>query len=155
MIMGAYVRQKDDKYRKNPKKYNMVIMILLLPTYFVSKVLFSRYVQLAPFQIINQVVILALLYFIFIAVCGLDSKLNKLPDKLKKVIDFLSKHTLEIYLVQFVIIEQLKILGLPFPLNWVVITISIAVASILLHIISQVVIKNIQKLLENKLKIKV
>lgn len=154
MLIGAYVRKRDNDFRKKPKKLNIIIMVLLLPTYFVSKLSFSRYAQLAPFQIFNQVILLTLLYFVFVALCGLDSKLEKMPDKLKKAIDFIAKHTLEIYLVQSVIIVELRNLGLAFPINWIVITASIAVSAILLHIVSQFVIKNIQKLLENKLKIK-
>ena len=97
------------------------------------KFLFTKRKDLAPFQFINQIVIFALVYFLFRTFCGLDKRLEKMPESVKRIITFLSEMTLEIYVVQSVIIEKVKGMNLVFPLNWFLLTASILLAAFLLH----------------------
>jgi len=107
--------------------------------------LFSKRAAFSAYQIINQYILLMLLTGIFVCVASVSSKLDKLPDFIKKVINYLAKITLEVYVVQVVIIERFR--GLKFPINWIVITAIVIIGASLLHFVIQspYLIKRIKK----------
>lgn len=143
MLIGAYVKQNDCKFRNKSKVINLIFAVVLLFVYFASKMLFAKYSVIASLQILNQLVLLGLLYFVFISLAGVDEKLNNMPGPLKKVTEFIAAHTLEIYLVQYAIIPRVNVLS--FPINWFIITACIALAAVALHFVSQKAIKLIEK----------
>lgn len=143
MLIGAYVKQNDCKFRNKSKVINLIFAVVLLFVYSASKMLFAKYSVIAPLQILNQIVLLGLLYFVFISLAGVDEKLNNMPGPLKKVTEFIAAHTLEIYLVQYAIIPRVNVLS--FPINWFIITACIALAAVALHFVSQKAIKLIEK----------
>ena len=59
-----------------------------------------------------------------------------------KCVSFISERTLEIYLVQYVIIDKCKI-GI-FPINWFILTATIIISAIILRWISQLIVKRIK-----------
>ena len=147
MLLGGYFRynQKNfiDKYTwKLP-----VLTIAFTAIYFASKFAFSKLTWLAPLQIINQYLILVLLFFIFALFSSLDEKLANLPKWIKFIISYVSKITLEIYVVQQVIIDSLRGI-LNFPVNWVVITASILVAATTLHYVCKLIYWSVDKIIE-------
>ena len=152
MLLGAWFRQNDKKLRNSFKPVYPIISVIAFGAYFASKLLFSRRQSLSSLQFINQIMIFVLLFFVFKTFCGLDSKLEKMPEKLKKVIGFLSKLTLEIYVVQYVLIDAIRQRGLFFPLNWLCITASIIVSAFLLHTVCDIMYKTVDKLLTKKEK---
>lgn len=133
MLLGAWFRQNDKKLRNRFKAVYPIIAVVAFVIYFASKLLFSKRASLAPFQFLNQIAIFVLLFLMFRTFCGLDGKLERMPQWLKKVVSFLSDMTLEIYVVQYVIIAAIRNLGLFFPLNWIVLTASILIAAFILH----------------------
>lgn len=145
MLLGAWFRRKDDKFRNAFQWWLIPANVILLVAYFVSKVLFTRMQEIAQLQIINQILIFALLYFLFRLFVGLDSKFTAICPAIKKVIEFIAKLTLEIYVVQNVLITVLRPL-FGFPVNWLVITASIIAAAFVLHVVSSGVIKGVEKL---------
>lgn len=134
MLLGAYFRQNDEKYRNHFSWWYVIAFLITFVAYFASKMMFSKRASIAIFQPINQILIFAVLFFIFRIFAGIDHKLERLPNPLKAVIGFLSKITLEIYLVQYVIEDSLRSIA-PFPLNWLVLTVTILVSAIVLHLI--------------------
>ena len=71
---------------------------------------------------------------------SIDGKLTKLPSVIKSIISFVAKMTLEIYVVQYVIIDLVR--GkLPFPVNWLVITGGILVSATVLHYACEGILK--------------
>lgn len=132
MLLGAWFRQNDKQLRNQFKARYLVATGVVFVLYFASKLLFSKRQSLAPYQFLNQVIILVLLYFLFRTFAGLDSFLEKMPVWLKKVIGFISAHTLEIYVVQYVLIAKLRPIH-HFPLNWLAMTASILLSAYLLH----------------------
>lgn len=105
-------------------------------------------------QILNQYVLLALLWFIVRCFCGIDGKLERLPAWIKKIFELLSKITLEIYVVQIGIITPLAKL-LPFPLNWILLTSVILIGALILHFVSDKLVSGITllfKKIKNKAK---
>ncbi len=131
MLMGAYFRQNDEKYRNKFHWWQVLTVIGFAAIYFASKLIFAKG-NFVKFQIINQGLIFALGYFLFRLFFGLDNKLEKLPKPIMEIFKFLSKITLEIYVVQNVLIDTLRPY-LSFPINWLVITVSILLAAWMLH----------------------
>ena len=70
----------------------------------------------------------------------MEQKLQKIPEIIKTIITLLSEITLEIYVVQYVLIDFIRP-HLSFPLNWLAITFSILVAAFILHKICKGIMK--------------
>lgn len=138
MLLGALFRQNDVKIRNKFKVWYPFATLGMFLVYFASKLLFSRRESLSQFQILNQIAIFALLVLMFITFVGLDSKLEKLPGWIKKVIGFISSITLEIYLVQYVLIDVLRPIG-HFPFNWIALTAAILAAAFVLHKVCELI----------------
>lgn len=132
MLLGALFRQNDEKVRSKFRIWHLVTTVIIFFVYFASKIMFSHRESLASFQILNQLVIFALLIMLFLTFAGLDSKLEKLPNLMKKAISFISSITLEIYVVQYVLIDAFRPIG-HFPVNWIVITSAILASAFALH----------------------
>lgn len=132
MLMGAYFRKEEKFFRNNISVKYPILAILSFAAYFISKTVFSKITVLSDFQIVNQLIIFVLLYTVFRTGIGMDAKLDILPKSIKSCITFVAGLTLEIYVVQYVLIDVLRpFFG--FPLNWCVITASIVLAAWGLH----------------------
>lgn len=140
MLLGAWFRQNDSKFRNKFKTWYPIAVIGMFLIYFASKLLFSHRQSLAKLQIVNQLAIFTLLVLMFMTFAGLDSKLEKMPRWIKSIINFLSSITLEIYLVQYVLIDLIRPIG-HFPVNWIVLTASIIGVAFLLHIVCKLIYK--------------
>ncbi len=138
MLLGAWFRQNDANVRNRFKGWHLIAAIIAFFLYFASKLFFSRREDLAQYQILNQLLIFALLFLVFLTFAGLDSRLEKLPDVIKRLVDFIARITLEIYVVQYVLIDFIRPLG-HFPINWIVLTASIIAAATLLHKLCELV----------------
>ncbi len=138
MLLGAFFKQKEKQYKNVFKIRYLLMFVALFVIYFSSKIVFSqygtKYAFLNQVQILNQVIILGLLYFMFRMFIGIDEKLESFPKIIKKIITFIADRTLEIYLVQIVIIEYLAS-KFSFPVNWVVLTCAIIFAAFVLHMV--------------------
>ena len=146
MLLGAWFRQRDEKVRNRFSWLTLAASFVLFAAYFASKILFSKLPGLAPFQIVNQVLIFALLYFILRLFAGLDGKLNRLPKWIKKSVELVAKITLEIYVVQHYLIELLRDVA-PFPLNWLCVTGAILLGAVILHCVSSWLLRGGEKLI--------
>ena len=74
---------------------------------------------------------------------SLEDRLNKHDDGwVWKSLTFISDRTLEIYLVQYVIIANCNI-G-PFPINWLILTFAILASAVALRFGSQLLITRIK-----------
>lgn len=134
MILGAYFKKNQDKFHNKFHWWLPIVTGMTFVAYFASKLFFSKYSAYSYLQIVNQILIFALLFFIFWLFASLDEKLEKLPQWIKNVLSFIANMTLEIYVVQSVLIECIRP-HLGFPLNWLVITTSIVIAAFALHIV--------------------
>ncbi|MGN0661263.1 MAG: acyltransferase family protein [Oscillospiraceae bacterium] len=79
MLIGAYVRINDNKIRNKRKTSNLICTIILVPLYFASKLFFVKFSKISfvsQFQIINQIILLILLYFIFVPLQALIQSLR-------------------------------------------------------------------------------
>lgn len=132
MLLGAYFRQNDSVYRKSKTALPAVMSGALFCLYFACKFMLSRYAALSRLQFVCQIILFVLLYFVLRLFASLDAKLTRLPQFMKTVITFLSEITLEIYLVQIVIIDRLA-KAAAFPINWILLTTTILSAATVLH----------------------
>ncbi len=150
MLLGAWFRQNDKLLRNKFKALYPIAAVVAFIFYFASKLLFSKRAALAPLQFINQFAIFCLLFLLFRTFFGLDGKLEKMPTWLKKPVTLLSEMTLEIYVVQYVIIDIIRNLGLFFPLNWLVLTASILISAYILHKVCDLMYKRVDKLIATR-----
>ncbi len=141
MLLGAIFRQKNDKYININKKTNWVILFLCIIIYFGGKIIFSKKI-IVEYQLLNQIILFITLYWFFRCFSGINIKLENLPTKIKKIINFLAEITLEIYVVQYPLIPLFD--KLPFPINWILVTTTILVSAYILHIISKFCIRIIE-----------
>lgn len=148
MLTGAYFRSKHSTYAGGFKALTGLICVLIFIMYFASKMAFARYDFLSKYQILNQIILLALLYFVMKCFAGLNERLELVPPKLQGIIKYVADITLEIYVVQYAIIPKIVALELPFPINWCVVTVSILVAAAMLHFVVNAVNKQTNKLFE-------
>lgn len=145
MLLGLHFRWKceNEGIKNNLKLWKLGLCFMLCVTYFVSKMFFVKVASAASYQIVNQILLLALLYALFDIFMNLESRLNELNGGgFWKGITFISDRTLEIYLVQYVIIANCNI-G-PFPINWLILTTIILLAAIALRWSSQQIITRIK-----------
>lgn len=135
MLIGAHANIHQEQYKNNCSFVTWVMMFISAIVYFVSKLSFTKYETISEYQIINQILLLVLLYFIFRCFAGLEDKLKHVPKLISSVIKYLSKTTLEIYVVQYGMLGFIKSLELIFPLNWIVMTACILGLSFILHFV--------------------
>ncbi|MGN1183217.1 MAG: acyltransferase family protein [Faecalibacillus sp.] len=131
MLLGVWFRLNQDRFLNQYKKSNFFYLFTSFVIYFVSKLIFSRIQWLAPFQIINQVLICIVLYFACTTAMSLENRLTKCNKKILNCLKTLSKMTLEIYLIQYIIIQNCNISI--FPLNFIVVTTIILGSAYLLN----------------------
>lgn len=138
MLLGAYFRVNDDKYRNKYKKIYPFVAVILFIVYCISKYAFSHINSISNFQIVNQILLFILLFYLFKLFAGLDNKLENLNNKAKNFIGLLAKLTLEIYLVQIVILFYLQKIN-HFPINWIISVLSIFIGAYILNKLSSYV----------------
>lgn len=148
MLLGLFYRQEctsgalSENRNGGHIEFFWLLLLVLLAAYFASKMLFVKRSSLSEFQILNQIILFIALFVLFRCTYKLEPKLKSISNtKLWKVVEFLSDHTLEIYCVQYVLIDKVREWALPFPLNWIVLTSFILIAATLLRLVSQRLIK--------------
>lgn len=105
---------------------NSAICIASVILYFAVRLAVPRF-ELFSVQFLTWVAILLALYFVFRWAENLEPFLIRLPEKVRGGLSFIAGITLQIYLVQFPIIEKFQ--GVLFPLNLLVITVLVFVAA--------------------------
>ena len=133
MLLGAYFREieeKTGKYTANSAWKNGMLAIVSIIVYFAIRLAVPRF-GLYAVQILTWVAILFASYCIIRWAESLELFLKKLPEKVKDIFEYFAGITLQIYLVQFPIIERFETLA--FPINLFVITIVIIVAAVVVY----------------------
>ena len=149
MLLGAYFKQNFEEFKNKFRIWDLIIAFAVFVLYFITKIMLSKAKMPSEFQVINQAVLIALLYMVMKCFAGIDSRLEKMPFPIKKIITLISEITLEIYVVQYAIIPRLAgCFG--FPVNWIVITGAILVSATLLHLCVKLVNKGTDKLFSGK-----
>lgn len=135
MLIGAWFRLYDDRFRNKRALWKIGVWFVVLAAYFASKTLLVKRPELAPFQLINQLVLVAAVIATFIVFSAFDSRLAQLPRSIKGVVELTSALTLEIYVVQYDALIRALENAVPFPLNWLALTAAIFACAYVLHLI--------------------
>ena len=155
MLLGAYFReaeQKVGKYTANSAWKNGMLAIVSIIVYFAVRLAVPRF-GLYAVQILTWAAILFALYCIIRWAEFLEPFLIKLPGKVKGILEFLAGITLQIYLVQFPIIERFE--TIIFPINLIVITIIIIAVSVIGYGIDRVIQKGIDYVVDFRKNIRI
>lgn len=148
MLLGAWFREKSTAVTRKVSLRDWAAAVVCFGIYFVSKLMFSRYGFLAQYQIVNQIVLFAVLFFIFKAFAGAEQYYKKMPKIFQGLANNISGITLEIYLVQYALIPRLNILG--FPFNFIIVTAGIWASAMALHLASDGLVRGISKAVKRK-----
>ena len=143
MLLGAWFRTNDNRLRNSGKLIYLFAFVVMFVLYFASKMVFSKYQGLSQFQFVNQIAIFVLVFTLLRILSGYDYKMVQAPPTIKSIAHFLSSMTLEIYVVQYVIIDKVKETSLSFPMNWIVVTVGILIAAFVLHSIITLIQKGV------------
>lgn len=153
MLLGAWFRLNNNKYLNKYNRRDLFLAAVYFALYFASKLVFSKGSNtiISHFQIINQIVIYVLLYYLFRTFMGLNSKLERMSKEIKKMISVIADMTLELYVVQLPIISAIRKTSIKFPLNWVIVTVLIISVAYLLHISCVIINRLINKCISNQI----
>ena len=90
MLIGALFKKYSNRSKivKSNKLINQLLLLASLVIYFGSKIAFSRIQTIAFWQILNQLSILAVLYFMFAVFAGLEGKLMNSPKWINRLMAF-------------------------------------------------------------------
>lgn len=140
MLTGFYFKERLEYFKNKKGIVKWLVTAVLFCVYFISKLAFSKKPQLSQLQFLNQIILLALMAGIFICTASLSDRLDKLPEPLKKTVNYLSAITLEVYAMQFMVGKEYIIIvdafrKIAFPLNWLIITAVIIAGAAVLHCI--------------------
>lgn len=156
MLIGAHIREKTQC--KDTQKAsaghiwkNSSICIASIMIYFVIRFAVPR-LELFSVQFVTWIAILLALYCMFRWAESLELLLVRLPEKLRGVLSFIAGITLQIYLVQFPIINRFDVL--PFPVNLLVITVLILVTAISVYWLDSRIQRGIKFILHSMEKVK-
>ena len=78
---------------------------------------------------------------------SIDRYIEKAPGWIDKFVGIVANLTLEIYLVQYILIEVIKNTQVLFPLNWLLLTALIVVSAFVLHMIVEIGRKQVTELI--------
>lgn len=133
MLLGAYFReaeQKTEKLTANNAWKNGMLAIVSIIVYFAVRLAVPTF-GLYAVQILTWAAIIFALYCIIRWAESLELFLIKLPGKVQNILEYFAGITLQIYLVQFPIIERFE--TLVFPINLIVIVALIIVAATIIY----------------------
>ncbi len=151
MLTGAWFKKGQKSFLGGVDLASKIFLTIgCLTFYFISKILFSKIEALLTLQIINQFIILITLFSVFDLFISLEQKFKNIPEKINCVVKHISNITLQIYVVQFVIIRYCEKLW--FPLNLVVVISAIIVVATALYYLEVIIRKFIDFLLSKARK---
>ena len=143
MLVGAFFRERINNSKRNGSIIGAVIaLVISVILYFACAFTFRRYEVLSQFQIISHIVTFAFVFALLNLFVLLEEKNRiRLDNPFGKVIKLLSKTTLEIYLVQYLVYYLLP--SMIFPLN-------LLISAFAVHFVCNFITKHLNKLLEQK-----
>ena len=139
MMFGSYIRKFNIKKGNILQTFLCIFSIVFLVLYFFLTTLVRANNDLLNYQIFVQISLLLAIFSLVAFVFGLEPWFNRLPKWLLATVNFIANFTLEIYIIQRPIIAWFS--HILFPLNWIIITLTIFVSAIVLKIFINFVIE--------------
>lgn len=142
----TYFREREERtdnyFIKGVGKTSMICIFSVI-LYFAVRIAVPRF-GLFSIQFLTWIAILIALYWIFRWAGSLELYLLRLPAEISRCMSFAAGITLQVYLVQFPIIERFE--RLVFPLNLLIITIVIIAAAVVVYLADYVIQKGIDRI---------
>lgn len=141
MLMGAWIRTQTE-----PKAFNWLVpmgLLISLCTYAYTKICVGNGHITPQNQYLNQISLLALVWMLLQTGRYINPVLKSAPYFLRKGVAFISTITLEIYLVQYLILRSTIVQETTFPSNLLISLAGIVFGAYILHLIVKT-IKNLQ-----------
>lgn len=131
MLMGAYIRNKD--YNTEKKWSFLIIAFLSVLFWGVLRVLFMIYPVLLPLQFLTQFMVVVFVYHMMRFGIAMENEdaFHKICNL--KIVKILSKITLEVYIVQAVVLPFCE--KIQFPVNIIVAYLGVFISAFVLHYI--------------------
>lgn len=148
MLLGSFFKKHQSDFNKF-KISKIIMTVVCLAIYFVSKIIVSRVDAFLKLQILNQFVILITLFFIFDLFMSMEQFFGNIPKRLNCIVKHISNITLQIYVVQFVILRYCE--KIPFPLNLITATVLILISATILYYL-EVFIRKVLEIIVTKIK---
>ncbi len=152
MLIGAYFKKKHDT-NKEEKPYlkwiGISVAFVMFAAYMAIYLLITRRPSLFNLQILINIVMLIAISIMFISVLKFENIFLGFKKWFLNIVWFISSLTLELYVVQRVIIDNLA--HIAFPLNLLLIIVLVVSAASLLHIITGSISRFMNKQI-NKIK---
>ncbi len=141
MMIGKWFRiHSESRFPKTT--FYMVQIIAAFFTLYGGKYLINRSMFLMHFQFINQISIIWMIIAIFKFALSCEAGWRSyFPPILRKTAFFLSRITLEIYLVQFLVIHYTE--NIVFPINIILAVVSVVILAELLKKISGIITERV------------
>lgn len=153
MLLGAYLREKYDSISEKISPVNILTVVGSGAFYLILKKLLSANTfGIVKFQIISLIICVLFIYsvvllFIKLEKRGAFANMNKI---IEKPVNIIAGMTLEIYICQNLIIDNLTFLS--FPLNFIVVTFLILGCAYVVNFLSRCIQKPFLKLLSKDKK---
>ena len=128
----------------------VVCVFICAGLYFGSTVYIRSNSKLYLFQIMVPLSLLALCTMIIVLLLRLEEKMRKIPVPFNRALAFVANATLEIYVVQLIIIDRFH--HISFPLNWILITALILVTASVLKIVISYAQSIVSQVLEKRVR---
>lgn len=133
MLLGAWIRNKSSISHKFKLKVCMVGAIIAVIVMYALKALMDQYNFLMQFQFINQFCVAIFAFYLMLVFMKQEAifiQWSENQNKLFEFIKFIGNMSLEIYVVQFMVIEKFS--NIIFPLNFIVVTTIILILAYIL-----------------------
>lgn len=154
MMVGAYFRMNSSKYLGRTTVLSWIGVLGCGILYIVTKLGCTKGLIPPMVQWINQVTLLVLLVFIFRSFIGLEEFIKKVPSSVMAPIQFVSNMAFEIYLAQAVIIPTFNTGKETFPYNFLVVMSITFLCAYWVHVLSDMVVQLLDKMLRKKEKVR-
>ncbi len=150
MLLGAYYRQKgkSKEIGKQIGRKEFGKVVICFGVYTVSKLMFSFQESISDCQIINPILLFLTVVCIFDALYRWEFSKKKALEsyRIGKIVKYLSEITLEIYLIQYFVIQNIS--QMIFPINLVVVSGMIVLAASGVHFLGKNFFKMINRFKE-------
>lgn len=151
MLVGALMKKTvsvDNTAKTKGLWMLMAASVALFGVYGVAIIIVKGIPTLFNVQLIVNIILLAAVAMLFYTILKSETLLVKLPEWIKKAILLVGALTLELYVVQLVIINALK--NIVFPLNFILIVMAVFSAAFVLHIVIKGVPMLVKELFSKK-----
>lgn len=141
MLVGAYLRESYERFNQKVSIREIVTCIVCLGGHLASKLVFRRIPAASALQVLSPILVILCVGNIALLFIKMDKRgfWKQFDNRIRRLVQFISMLSLEVYLCQNVIIDRFD--DLLFPINFVICSGLIIVNAWIIHLIADNVYK--------------